>query len=450
MPQEVIYASNEGCAGGTSDDSARFHALLDAVPTGSRIVLGNNRYNIKYGGTYSKHFTIEGGGPRSELYWNPTAAGDTLLRFDTTGSAVADRNEEGQLYGPTLRNFRILGKREKLAHALHLYRCDNVRIENLFVEGIAGASLYSDRSREFAIDGFRTRFCGDRATMTPDISVVSVEGSADTSNYQYWANVFSIFPQWDGIYLNNADKIHMTNVMVHMYPSSGSAGFLAPFHAYAVNRFGTDIFQDWLDHFDDATSGGRFCHAVSAANGSTLNVSQLQVVGGSQEKVIFADASQVHVESGWAVGGNSANGYLAYADNAGAVTWDQMFFDGSWQIYGAANGGACGGICRLGPSFSATQLLTPLGTTDEWFGGDLKVKRLIRAMNHMAFSDGSNISFGTSNGTKIGTTSSDKIGIWGATPIARPTVTGAKGGNAALTSLLTQLAAAGLITDSTT
>jgi hypothetical protein len=54
------------------------------------------------------------------------------------------------------------------------------------------------------------------------------------------------------------------------------------------------------------------------------------------------------------------------------------------------------------------------------------------------------------NATRIGTNNTETIGFWGATPIARPTVTGAKAGNAALTSLITQLAAAGLITDSTT
>ncbi len=42
------------------------------------------------------------------------------------------------------------------------------------------------------------------------------------------------------------------------------------------------------------------------------------------------------------------------------------------------------------------------------------------------------------------------LGFFGTAPIAKPTVTGAKGGNAALTSLLAQLAALGLITDSTT
>lgn len=53
------------------------------------------------------------------------------------------------------------------------------------------------------------------------------------------------------------------------------------------------------------------------------------------------------------------------------------------------------------------------------------------------------------NATKIGSVNTETLGFWGATPIVRPTVTGAKGGNAALTSLIAQLVAAGLITDST-
>jgi hypothetical protein len=45
---------------------------------------------------------------------------------------------------------------------------------------------------------------------------------------------------------------------------------------------------------------------------------------------------------------------------------------------------------------------------------------------------------------------SNGLGAFGATPVtARPTVTGAKGGNAALTSLMTALSAYGLVTDST-
>jgi hypothetical protein len=43
-----------------------------------------------------------------------------------------------------------------------------------------------------------------------------------------------------------------------------------------------------------------------------------------------------------------------------------------------------------------------------------------------------------------------KLGFYAATPVTKPTITGSRGGNAALASVLTQLAALGLITDSTT
>lgn len=49
-----------------------------------------------------------------------------------------------------------------------------------------------------------------------------------------------------------------------------------------------------------------------------------------------------------------------------------------------------------------------------------------------------------------GTSTATLLSFFGATPIAKPTITGSRGGNAALTNLLTQLAALGLITDSTT
>ena len=63
--------------------------------------------------------------------------------------------------------------------------------------------------------------------------------------------------------------------------------------------------------------------------------------------------------------------------------------------------------------------------------------------------DNNTLSFTGANGTRLGLDNTQKMGFWGATPIARPAVTGAKGGNAALTSLIAQLVAAGLITDST-
>jgi hypothetical protein len=83
--------------------------------------------------------------------------------------------------------------------------------------------------------------------------------------------------------------------------------------------------------------------------------------------------------------------------------------------------------------------------------------RITRSTGAMSY----NAAF-TANGTGTGLTVTNNATVGGTlrvngnsgfnntAPIARPTVTGAKGGNAALTSLLTALAAYGLITDSST
>jgi hypothetical protein len=63
---------------------------------------------------------------------------------------------------------------------------------------------------------------------------------------------------------------------------------------------------------------------------------------------------------------------------------------------------------------------------------------------------GHHIQLDTVTGTKIGTATTQKLAFFNSTPITKPTVTGSRGGNAALASLLTQLAALGLVVDSTT
>lgn len=55
-----------------------------------------------------------------------------------------------------------------------------------------------------------------------------------------------------------------------------------------------------------------------------------------------------------------------------------------------------------------------------------------------------------SDGTVLGQSTTDKLAFYGKSPtVVRPTVTGSKGANAALTSLMTALVALGLVTDTT-
>ncbi len=70
--------------------------------------------------------------------------------------------------------------------------------------------------------------------------------------------------------------------------------------------------------------------------------------------------------------------------------------------------------------------------------------------DQLTLGDGMQIEGGTTNGTKILTGTSQKLGFHGSTPVAKQTVTGSRGSNAALADLLAKLANLGLITDSTT
>jgi len=62
---------------------------------------------------------------------------------------------------------------------------------------------------------------------------------------------------------------------------------------------------------------------------------------------------------------------------------------------------------------------------------------------------GGSVGLAVDNGIKIAANATG-IGVFGATPVAKPTVTGSRGGNAALASLLTAMANLGWVTDSTT
>ncbi len=65
----------------------------------------------------------------------------------------------------------------------------------------------------------------------------------------------------------------------------------------------------------------------------------------------------------------------------------------------------------------------------------------------MTFQDTFSVIIHSSGYVQIGASTTDNVGFFGSTGAAKATVSGSRGGNAALASLLTQLAAYGLITD---
>ena len=82
------------------------------------------------------------------------------------------------------------------------------------------------------------------------------------------------------------------------------------------------------------------------------------------------------------------------------------------------------------------------------FVGGVLIGQYLMWSNPGAYIDDNSSGAARMNGDWIIVRNSGNLGFYDATPVAKPTVTGSRGGNAALASLLTQLATLGLITDS--
>ena len=133
------------------------------------------------------------------------------------------------------------------------------------------------------------------------------------------------------------------------------------------------------------------------------------------------------------VGGGQSNGPgIWWAGNAYGST------SGLWLSLGLNYQGASS-------AHSPVKIRKSTGTSSD---GSI-VFNFIPDSDQLTLGDGVSIEGGTTNGTKILTGTTQKLGFHGATPVAKQTVTGSRGSNAALADLLTKLANLGLIVDST-
>lgn len=112
-----------------------------------------------------------------------------------------------------------------------------------------------------------------------------------------------------------------------------------------------------------------------------------------------------------------------------------------------ANRSTTGAACLIG--LDANNRVA-IGAPFSWNEADGIVIGNGRVVGSTTGTDGFNLAVGTVNGLMIGTANTQKIGFNGAVPVVQGTITGSKGANAALTSLLAYLALRGDIVNSTT
>lgn len=172
--------------------------------------------------------------------------------------------------------------------------------------------------------------------------------------------------------------------------------------------------------------GSRWCSIIGAALRTNIpwaNFAGVQHVGSSYNTVI-------------------GNNFMKLAVGDGFDTGREIVEDGAsgYNFHDGNRGGGAEGQAR----FTTSSATSYYGGSPISGGGN---KAHARVHEWAALNGDVLARFHSVDGNLLSPTGG-KVGFYGATPAAKPTVTGSRGANAALASLLTQLATLGLLTDS--
>jgi hypothetical protein len=182
---------------------------------------------------------------------------------------------------------------------------------------------------------------------------------------------------------------------------------------------------------------------TTVTNGAEVGAYRVAVVNGGT--VPAEGSEQLQIDGSGKITNRSASGTTTTMEMIYAGTQDAPRF----HLCNASTGSTASDGTFFGASntvdfsilnYETGQIILYTGGNPRWS---------ISGVGVVTHADGVDLAVGTSTGTKFGTSTTQKIGFFNSTPIVKPTVTGSRGANAALASLCTQLAALGLIVDST-
>jgi Protein of unknown function (DUF3168)/Head domain of trimeric autotransporter adhesin len=179
---------------------------------------------------------------------------------------------------------------------------------------------------------------------------------------------------------------------------------------------------------------------ASASGANSIAIGPLAAASQNGAVAVGVSASAT-AASGIAIGNTATCNQASSAAIGSGVTLaaNEMSF-GCVNGLGAVAGTRLTGHSSTQPRSMAQTLCTWVNSTDA--ARLVRVRHLVNDFNNPI--TGLEYLRAETNGTAA------MIGFFGAAAVARPTITGSRGGNAALASLLTALASLGLVTDSTT
>ena len=219
-------------------NNAALALALQLLDSGT-IILPAGTFNFSAGHIIRKKIRLVGQGAATVINFVPDADNDTFLTWTGVTASIDRLNEEGQLDGPGVVGITFRSDRTARANCLKFVKCDNILLDNVVVFGFKGFSLNMQRSREWDVRGYRTRYNGyldttNNANSVPDVLFASVEGTGDSTNYTKNTNMFLIYAFGDLLRVEGCPDMDFSNVMLHQLPQANTQ-----FEINFVNAFPT-------------------------------------------------------------------------------------------------------------------------------------------------------------------------------------------------------------------
>jgi hypothetical protein len=451
-----------GVGSGSVDDSAAVNAAIAAASAGKVPLYLPPGYSWRCDSqlVLASDLTMYGGGAASVISGN-LASLDALIRSPLTAATT----------NVTLRDFKIDRTGTNVQHGIRIRNCTGLRIQNLDVIGSHAASY---QGGAIVIGGFASPTSGETCR---DVVVSGCYFEAADNFCVQFGSVIG------GVITGNRAK----DCYREVYGVEPGSGFEAANIAITGN-----VVQTGSTHHSTSTDTGVI--VVTESSGGTIR--EVAVTGNAVEGTSVISANKmagILVIGGDAVtvsgnvvrnmngagisvgtGGFTTTGTLVVGNvvrdcnqggnstpddvgvkirNATSITIASNRITGSTHRVGIEETSS---PVTAGNLIAHNHLAGNAARVATLAGGTVWDNNLFtlatgkqEVITGLLIFDGRNIDIGTGTGTKIGGIGS-VMAFYGNTPIARPAVTGSRGGNAALASLLTQLAALGLVTDSTT